>query len=147
MTKTTAPKNTVLYADDDPDDLQLVQEAFAQYAHDVEVVTVSDGSQALAFLENLPDDAPTPCLVILDVNMPETDGKRVLARMRQLDRFASVPVVLFTTSSLPSDRAYAQSLQAGFITKPLNMKQMELITEQFISHCVEEVRRKIRRTL
>ncbi|MDB5251464.1 MAG: response regulator [Flaviaesturariibacter sp.] len=144
MTKPTTPKNFVLYADDDADDLQLVRDSFAQYVQDVEVVTVSNGDDALAFLENLPDDAATPCLVILDVNMPGLDGKQVLARLRAIDRFAQVPVVLFTTSSLPSDKSYAQSLQAGFVTKPLNMKQMELITDQFISHCVEEVRRQIR---
>ena len=146
MTKSIQPRNLVLYADDDADDLQLVQEAFAEYAKDVEVVTVTDGGQALHWLQHLSDDDPTPCLIILDVNMPVLDGKQALVRLRQLERYEAVPVVLFTTSSLPFDKSFAHKHGAGFITKPLNLKQMELITEEFIGHCVEEVRKKIRRT-
>lgn len=147
MTKSITPKNIVLYADDDPDDLQLVNEAFAQYAKDVEVVTVTDGRSALNYLENLPELEPAPCLIILDVNMPVFDGKQVLVQLRDMERFKDVPVVLFTTSSLPSDKTFAGLYKAGFITKPLNLKQMELIIDQFIEHCVEEVKKKIRRQM
>ncbi|RYD95536.1 MAG: response regulator [Sphingobacteriales bacterium] len=144
MTKSSTPKNIVLYADDDADDLQLVQDAFSEFAQEVEVVTVSDGGQALRFLEGLQTMDPLPCLIILDVNMPVVDGKQVLRELRTMDRYSDVPVVLFTTSSLPADQAFASKYKAGFITKPLHYRQMEQITDQFISHCAEEVRRKIR---
>ncbi|TCZ72819.1 response regulator [Flaviaesturariibacter aridisoli] len=143
MTKTSTPKNIVLYADDDTDDLQLVQDAFSEFTSEVEVVTVSDGGQALHFLQGLNDLDPLPCLIILDVNMPIVDGKQVLRELRTMDRYADVPVVLFTTSSLPTDRSFAEKYKAGFITKPLHYRQMEQITDEFISHCAEEVRRKI----
>lgn len=145
MTKSITPKNIVLYADDDADDLQLVTDAFAHYAKDVEVITVTDGMEALAWLKRWSPGHPAPCLIILDVNMPMLDGKQVLVKLRQLDAFAHTPVVLFTTSSMPADKAFAEQYSAGFITKPLNLKQMELITEQFIGHCVAEVQQKIRR--
>ncbi|MDB5197727.1 MAG: response regulator [Flaviaesturariibacter sp.] len=145
MTQSITPKNIVLYADDDADDLLLVTEAFAHYARDVEVVTVSNGLQALAFLQQITPLDPIPCLIILDINMPLLDGKQVLIKLRQMDLLAQIPVVLFSTSSLPMDKDFARRYGAGFITKPLNLKQMELITEQFISHCAEEVRKKIRR--
>ena len=48
MTKSLTPKNIVFYADDDLDDLELVKDAFAQYASDVEVLTATDGSKALS---------------------------------------------------------------------------------------------------
>ena len=147
MTKSIIPKNVVFYADDDPDDLQLVQDSFAQYARNVEVITATDGSQALSYLDSLSDLDPTPCLIILDVNMPVFDGKQVLARLRQMDRFQQVPVVLFTTSSQPVDQSFASRYNAGFITKPLSMHQMELITDQFIDHCTEEIRKNIRRQM
>ncbi|HYH14987.1 MAG TPA: response regulator [Flavisolibacter sp.] len=147
MTKSITPKSIVFYADDDPDDLQLVQDSFAQYAKNVEVVTASDGSQALSYLDNLSDLDPTPCLIILDVNMPVFDGKQVLTRLRQKERFEQVPVVLFTTSSQPLDQNFAAKYNAGFITKPLSMHQMEQITDQFIDHCTEEIRKKIRRQI
>jgi CheY-like chemotaxis protein len=144
MTK-IPPKNLVLYADDDPDDLQLVREAFSKYASNVEVLTVNDGLEALSYLKSLPENDPTPCLVILDVNMPRLNGRETLKLLRKIDRFEDIPVILFTTSSLPVDKEFANKHNAGFISKPLNARQMDLITDQFIEHCTEEIKKQIRR--
>lgn len=145
MTKSLAPKNIVVYADDDPDDIELVEEAFKHYTTNVEVITFPNASQALSYLKNLSDGDPAPCLVILDINMPVMNGKDALVRLRQMERYESVPVVLFTTSSMPVDKKFAEHYNAGFITKPLGYEQMELITTEFISHCTEETQKKIRR--
>ena len=145
MTKSISPKNLVLYADDDPDDLVLVEQSFSLYSKNVEVITFKDGHNTITFLERLPDGHPEPCLIILDINMPGLNGKDVLIRLRRLPRFQETPVVLFTTSSLPLDKEFALRYDAGFITKPLDLKQMELITYQFIDHCHEEIKKKIRK--
>lgn len=147
MTKSAAPKNIVLYADDDPDDLELVRDAFARYSNNVEVITVKDGIQALRFLQSLTNSDPVPCLIILDINMPMLNGKEVLKKIRTFPRFQLVPAVLFTTSSLPHDREFAGKYNAGFITKPLDVSQMESITEMFIDNCTDEIKRNIRRYL
>jgi CheY-like chemotaxis protein len=147
MTKLPRPKNIVLYADDDPDDLELVQDAFFRYAQNVEVVTVIDGGRALSFLRDLGENDPIPCLIILDINMPGLNGKETLRNLRNMERFGSVPVVLFTTSSMPIDRSFAEKYQAGFVTKPLDLAQMEVITELFIDHCADEIKKNIRRHL
>ena len=146
MTK-IPPKNLVLYADDDPDDLQLVKEAFSKYASHVEVMTVNDGLEVLSFLKGLSHEDPSPCLVILDVNMPRLNGRETLKQLRKMDRYEEVPVILFTTSSLPVDQEFAHKHNAGFISKPLNARQMDLITDQFIEHCTEEIRKQIRREM
>ncbi len=145
MTKSIPPKNIVLYADDDPDDLQLVHEAFSRYASNVDVVTVRDGTEAISYLKNLSEYDPTPCLIILDINMPRMSGKEALIKLRQITRFEEVPVMLFTTSSMPVDSDFAKRYKAGFLTKPIDMKQMDVITDQFIDHCTEEIRKNIRR--
>ncbi|HVF80586.1 MAG TPA: response regulator [Flavisolibacter sp.] len=145
MTKFLAPTHIVVYADDDPDDIELVEEAFKRYATNVEVITFRDASQALSYLKNQTDLDALPCLVILDINMPLMDGKEALIRLRQMERYEAIPVVLFTTSSLPLDKAFAKRYDAGFITKPLGYEQMELITKEFINHCAEETQKKIRR--
>lgn len=147
MTKSTSPRNIVFYADDDVDDLELVQDAFSRYSNSVEVVTAKDGSQALSYLQNLGESDPKPCLIILDINMPFFNGKEVLKKIRTLDHFVSVPVVLFTTSSMPNDQSFAEKYKAGFVTKPLDVSQMEVITELFIDHCSDEIKKKIRRHL
>ena len=145
MTKSTTPRNIVLYADDDPDDLELVQESFAKYSNNVDVVTFRDGNQALSYLRGLSNLDPAPCLIILDINMPFMSGKEVLANLREIERFKSIPVVLFTTSSMPLDRSFAKRYDAGFITKPLDINQMEFITHEFIEHCADEIKKNIRK--
>ncbi|MBA2329320.1 MAG: response regulator [Flavisolibacter sp.] len=140
-------KNIILYADDDPDDLELVQEAFRKYAANVDVLTATDGSQALSYLLSINEGEPTPCLIILDINMPMLSGKDVLVRLRQEERFEATPVVLFTTSSMSLDAQFAKHYNAGFITKPLDSSQMRKITEQFIRHCTEDIQKLIKRTL
>lgn len=145
MTKYIAPKNIVVYADDDQDDIELVHDAFKQFASNVELVSFPNGGQALSYLRNLTEADPKPCLIILDVNMPVLNGKETLVRLRQLDQLADVPVVLFTTSSMPADKQFAHHHKAGFITKPLGFEQMEIITKEFIDNCSEEMRKKLRR--
>src|SRR5689334_12157037 len=113
MTQSIEPKSIVLYADDDPEDRELVTEAFTPYSHHVEVVTFPDGMSLLAHLRNLPPFDPTPCLIIIDINMPLLNGRESLQQLRQMDRYDSVPVVLFTTSSMPQDRNFAQRYKAG----------------------------------
>ena len=49
MTQSLPPKGLVLYADDDPDDIDLVSEAFSEYAQNVELVTFSDGIELLRY--------------------------------------------------------------------------------------------------
>lgn len=147
MTKEATPKNIVFYADDDTDDLELVQDAFDNYANNVEVVTALNGLQAYSYLQSLSEDDPSPCLIILDVNMPLLNGKDVLKKVRSIPRFDSIPVVLFTTSSSPLDKEFAKKYNAGFITKPLDVSQMEAIADLFIEHCSDEIKKNIRKHL
>ncbi|MEO8583931.1 MAG: response regulator [Flavitalea sp.] len=145
MTKEIPPKHLVLYADDDNDDIRFVEEAFAANASNVELVSVSDGVEALNYLKDLDSMDGDPCLIILDVNMPRLNGKETLEKIRNMERFEKTPVVLFTTSSLLPDQKFAQRFNAGFVTKPLDTRQMQMITDQFIEHCSDEIQKHIRR--
>ena len=145
MTQSISPKNIILYADDDMDDLQLVEDAFSNFATNVDVVTVSDGMKALNYLKALKPLQAKPCLIILDINMPRVNGKEVLQEIRRTQEYKDIPVVLFTTSSLEQDKEFALRHNAGLITKPLDVRQMEMITLEFIDHCAEDIRKLIRR--
>ncbi len=120
---------------------------FNRYSANVEVVTVKDGNEALSYLKNLSQFDPSPCLVILDINMPRMNGKEALVKLRQMERFESVPVMLFTTSSMPMDMDFATRYKAGFLTKPIDIRQMDLVTDLFIDHCTEEIRKNIRKSI
>jgi CheY-like chemotaxis protein len=146
MTQTTPPTHLVLYADDDADDIKFVEESFSETTENVELVTAYNGVDLIKYLEERKPLDPNPCLIILDVNMPMMNGKETLMKIRNMDRFKSIPVVLFTTSSNEFDKNFAKKYNAGFLTKPLDNSQMKTITEQFIEHCSDEVRQHIRRT-
>jgi len=147
MTQTTPPKYLILYADDDLDDISLVESAFTATTINVELITAYDGEDVLEYLENLTPLHPDPCLIILDINMPKLNGKDTLQRIRQMDRYKNIPVVLFTTSSMEGDSKFAERFNASLIIKPLNSYQMQGITNRFIEQCTEEVRRNIRKRL
>jgi CheY-like chemotaxis protein len=147
MLTPVTPKNIIFYADDDSDDLELVQDAFARFTKNVEVVTAKDGVQALSYLQSLNLQSPNPCLIILDINMPILNGRDVLKKIKEMPHLLTVPVVLFSTSSSNLDKEFARRYNAGFVTKPLDVSQMEMITELFVDHCSDEIKRNIRRHL
>ena len=131
MTYSPPPKSLVLYADDDADDRELIYEAFNKYSSNIELITFTEGAELLHFIDDIEPLAPRPCLIILDVNMPRLDGKQALQRIRMMNDFKEVPVVLFTTSTLPSESAFAKAFNAGFVTKPLHSRQIHLIINEF----------------
>lgn len=145
MTQSLPSKSLVLYADDDPDDRTLIQQAFKTYSHTVELKTFEDGVCLLQYINNAPMSEPLPCLIILDINMPRLDGKEVLAELRSKTEFEGIPVILFSTSTLPSEKEFAKSFNAGFITKPLYTEQMYFLVDRMIDHCSDDVKRNIKR--
>jgi CheY-like chemotaxis protein len=144
MTQSLPPKSLVLYADDDTDDIDLISDAFSRYARNVELLTFEDGAELLSYLQHIDPFQPAPCLIILDINMPRMDGKQTLKRLRNMNGYEDIPTVLFSTSTMPSDAAFAHSLNAGFVTKPLLFEQVHLILDQIIEHCTDEVKKMIR---
>ena len=143
MTRELSPQSLVLYADDDPDDIDLVRDVFLDYPG-VKLITFGDGRELLKYVEQRDLDGPMPCLVILDINMPRLNGKKTLQVLRETPGFENIPAVLFSTSSQPGDTAFAQSLNAGFVTKPLHTDQIDQIGEHLIKHCSDEVRQRLR---
>lgn len=145
MTKMHAPRFIVLYAEDDQDDIDLIVDAFSPHKENLEIITVGDGFEALSYLTNLKPLEPSPCLIMLDINMPRMNGKEALQRIRSMDRFRETPVVLFSTSTQPSDKAFATEHNAGFLTKPIMGDQLSSIAERLVNYCSDEVRQKIGR--
>lgn len=145
MTKPLPSKSLVLYADDDSDDLALLKEAFHDYSHVINLLTFKDGIELLHFVEQLSPLEPAPCLIILDINMPRLNGIELLKKIRTKKEMSEVPVVLFSTSTLPSEAAIARSLKAGFVTKPFVSSQVQQIIDKLLAHCNEEIRQRLNR--
>src|SRR5579872_1298495 len=107
--------NKVLLVDDDPDEIELLQEAFTIANPLIVCHGAENGLTAINFLrsgEQLPD------LIMLDINMPIMDGWEVLRYIRKHDRLKGIPVIVQTTSSNERDKKIAAELGADrFLTK------------------------------
>ncbi len=107
---------TVLVVEDSPTMRQLLTYALMRLG-DIEVVEAEDGLDALRKLAAR--TAPVD-LVITDINMPNLDGLKLIARLRADDATRDVPIVVITTDSGEGDRERAMNLGAtSYIEKPL----------------------------
>ena len=114
----------ILVAEDNPADVYLLREALSQEELQVELVVVSDGEKALEYVQRQGEfrDAAVPDLVVLDLNLPKSDGSDVLRCIREADAYRGVPVVVLTSSDSPRDRKTIEGLGAdSFITKPSDL--------------------------
>ena len=137
-------RNFIVYVDDDEDDLDFVSTSLSRYKATLDVLLFEGGKAGYRFLLELEKTRQKPCLIILDINMPVMSGKELLLIIRSIPFFDDTPIILFSTSNAESDYAFAKKYKAGFITKPIGYAQMEVIAEEFLSHCVDEVREKIK---
>lgn len=111
----------LLYVEDEDAAAFLLETAIKEAAIDLQLYRVSDGEQAIAFLGRAGDyhAAPRPGLILLDLNLPRRNGFEVLTEVRRDPSLSAIPVVVFTSSSLASDRQKSLALGARqYITKP-----------------------------
>ena len=136
-------KYTVLYAEDDLDDVFFVQECFKKFDNTIDLLRAENGVEALQLLEQLHQKDTAPCLIILDINMPVMDGRQALMRIKQNEKFKDLPVVLFTTSNSKMDKDFAMKWGADFLTKPLKYSEVEDMANEFARRCAFEMKEKI----
>ena len=121
---------TILHVEDDANDVLLFRHACVKGGVKVNVQTVGDGDEALAYLEGADHFAdrkqhPLPKLVLLDLKMPKLNGFDVLNWMRQKDEFRRVPVVVLSSSNHDDDVRKAYDLGANsFLIKPVGFEAL-----------------------
>ena len=133
----------VLLVEDDPGDVLMTREAFTENKVANRLAVVSDGVSALEFLRKEGEyaDAPTPDLVLLDLNLPRMDGREVLAAMKSDDELRRIPVVVLTTSEAEEDVLRSYSLHANaYVTKPVDFERFIDVVRQIDDFFVSVVR-------
>ncbi len=114
-------EKVLLYVEDEDAAVFLLETALKEACIDLRLYRVADGEQALAFLRQTGayEKVPLPGLMLLDLNLPRKNGLEVLAEMQNTPSLRRIPVVVFTSSSLLSDRDRSLALGAQhYITKP-----------------------------
>lgn len=133
----------ILLVEDDPGDVLMTREAFADYKLRNRLHVVDDGVQAMAFLRQEGEYAgsPRPDLVLLDLNLPRMDGREVLEAIKSDADLASIPVVVLTTSEAEDDVVRSYSLHANaYVTKPVDFERFIEVVRQIDDFFVTVVR-------
>jgi chemotaxis family two-component system response regulator Rcp1 len=116
----------ILMVDDNPADIDLTSEVLAQSERCLHLSAVHDGAEAISFLRHQGKyaSAPSPDLVVLDLNLPRRDGCQVLSDIKADPALAKIPVVIFTTSQASSDVTHSYELGANcYLRKPGNLPE------------------------
>lgn len=111
---------TLLYVDDDTEDIEIFHEAIKTIDDSTVCVTANNGEQGLIVLRTI-----IPDCIFLDINMPVMDGKETLRNIRRDKRFQSVPVFILSTSGNKNEAELCELLGAtAFLTKPDNFSDL-----------------------
>ena len=134
----TPHQRTILWADDDPDDLDMMHEVLRDVDHNYNIVEVHNGRKVLDYLQAIKNPDDFPCLVILDMNMPVLSGRETLVRLKKDPRYSSLSIVMFTTSNSPLDQTFCRQYGVEMITKPPSLNSLQKTVTQLLNHCQEK---------
>lgn len=111
--------SSILLIEDSPGECELFRLALTQTGLDVALYAEHDAEAALHFLADRVGNGPLPSVILLDWHLQKTRGDKFLSVFRSDPRFASIPVVVFTTSDDSSDLAAGYAYGAnGYVVKP-----------------------------
>ena len=122
---TDAPPRTVLYVEDNPANMELVEELIGRFPN-IRLTTAVNGAVGIDLAR-----ATLPQVILLDINLPGISGTKVLRMLREDPTTAHIPVIALSANAMPRD--IEKGLEAGFfryLTKPIKIKEfMETLEE------------------
>jgi CheY-like chemotaxis protein len=140
-----AQKQPLLIIEDSDEDFAALNRMISKTKISNPVYRCEDGEEALDFLyhqgqyedENL---FPLPSLIVLDLNLPGTDGREVLTTIKSDRDLKTIPVVIFSTSSNPKDvNACYRYGVSGYIVKPMDTNRLNQLVQTFLNYWFQTV--------
>jgi CheY-like chemotaxis protein len=119
---------TILVLEDNPEDFEVIVRGFHKAGLRNGIVHCSKGDDVIDYLYRRgayagPGKARPPGMILLDLNVPGTDGRTVLDKIKSHEDFKAIPVIVFTSSAdlADVDRCYSAGAN-GYIQKPEGLK-------------------------
>jgi DNA-binding response OmpR family regulator len=127
----------IFIVDDDPDDRQIILDAFLENSPQIDYVFIEN---AETLLENLhSDESDFPALILLDLNMPGMLGLQALKEIRNNKKFSQIPIIVLTTSTLDQDRKTSYELGAScYLHKPDSFRELVDLTNSIVKLWLHE---------
>ena len=116
----------ILLAEDSAADAELVREALREHSLNCSLRVISDGAQAIEFIQRNATDPKSPPLdlVMMDMRLPKRNGDEVLKHLRTAERFARTPVIVMTGLSRNSiDEAAIGYEGVVYFEKPSTLEE------------------------
>lgn len=119
---------TIMSIEDNEPDFVLLEKAFKAVPNlSIDLINIQNGKDSLDFLykKNGYESAPTPNLIILDINLPKINGHEILQSIKNDEKLKMTPVIVFSTSDSEKDIEESYALYANsYITKTFNVKEL-----------------------
>src|SRR6476620_6264109 len=123
--------SAILLVEDNPMDVDLTRRALRRHRLDDELMVARDGEEAVNMILGWESGEAVPALILLDLKLPRVSGLEVLERLKRHSSFASVPIVVLTTSRDDGDLRRAYELGANsYIVKPVDFDKFLEVAAQ-----------------
>lgn len=127
------PVTTILLAEDDLDDQELLAEAFAQVDPNVRLLSFTTGSNILSYLDGL-GPHQLPRIIIVDYNIPEINGAEILKELDARSRFDGITKLVWSTSSSPQYENRCLNLGASaYLVKPSSIAGLTELARRMLA--------------
>lgn len=133
----------ILLVEDNPGDVRLTREAFADGEVETEIHVARNGEEALDFIYQRAGyaDAVLPDIVLLDLNLPKRNGDAVLETIRGDADLSGLPVIILTSSDAEEDVARSYELSANaYLTKPVDPGEFSETIDAFVTFWLSSAR-------
>lgn len=122
----------VLIVEDNEPDVLLTEEVLSLAGIEADISVARDGVEAIDFIvkNKSYDQAITPDLVMLDINLPKLNGKEVLSFIKSNPKYAGIHIIMYTSSKLETDILFCYKAGVDlYLNKPYAMNDFEKVIE------------------
>ncbi|HEY3966387.1 MAG TPA: response regulator [Planctomycetaceae bacterium] len=130
----------ILLVEDSPEDTEATIRAFKKAGVPQPIFHCENGDEGLDFLYRRgkyieSSQAPRPSVILLDLNLPGTDGREVLAEIKKDERLRTIPVLVLTTSTDERDIEKCYQMGANsYIKKPVDFDSFLRAVERLVDY-------------
>ena len=125
----------ILVGEDDLDDQEFLKEIFISIDDSFTLIFASNGPEVLSLLEKI-EDSHLPCLIVLDYNMPGSNGAEILKELKNNSRYDPIPKIIWSTSRSDTYKEICLEMGANeYLIKPSNVNDLVDICRYMLSTC------------